>query len=167
MITLFCGSRSWSDGVSIREVLTRLQTQGLHCIIQGAAPGADTLAGDEAEKLGMQIIELPAHWSSLGNAAGPERNSRMLSLLLDYNRVWAIPIQCVAFHEDPALGSGTRDMVDKCMAASVDCQVVISADLQTTESQECKCGAPPELHPRLFYFPEVRLLCDGSGYKSR
>lgn len=167
MIALFCGSRSWMDRVSIREVLISLQNQGLYCMIQGAAPGADTLAGSEAEKLGIQVIEVPANWHELGNAAGPERNSRMLSLLLSYHRSWGVPIRCVAFHEDPSLGSGTRDMVDKCMSAQVDCTAVISADLQITESQGCECGIPPDRHPNLFYFPAARLLCDGSGHKSR
>lgn len=167
MIALFCGSRSWKDGVSIREVLINLKCQGLYCIIEGAAPGADSLAADEAKKLGIHVIEVPADWHILRNAAGPERNSRMLSLLLSYQRAWGLPIRCIAFHEDPVLGSGTRDMVDKCISNQVECQAVISADLKITESQGCKCGCLPDYHPSLFYFPEARLLCDGSGYMSR
>ena len=161
MIAIFCGSRSWSDAIAVQDVLHDFVRSGLQCVIHGDASGADTIAGIEAEKMGLQVISVPADWEKLGDKAGPERNSRMLALLLDCERMWRLPVACAAFHESPTLGAGTRDMVNKCMADRVPTRVVISQDLPTTKSQDCSCRMKIAIHPELHYKRGSRLLCNG------
>jgi hypothetical protein len=47
-------------------------------IIHGAAPGADTLAGQWAADKGIPVEAFPADWEKHGRAAGPIRNKQML-----------------------------------------------------------------------------------------
>lgn len=73
--------------------------------------GADLLAGEWAMKQGIPVREERADWKGRGGAAGPERNKRMLDLLLSYmgpKGVLALPG-----------GKGTRNMVDQAVAAGV------------------------------------------------
>ena len=166
MITLFCGSRSWNDSVSVRQVVADLVKDGLYCAIHGAAPGADEISGVEASKLDIHVVEFPAYWETLGLAAGPERNGRMLKSMLGFKRAWGVTVQCVGFHESALLGSGTRDMISKCMRADVPSRIVLSCDLEITKSQGCECGNSLDAHPSLYYAPGVRLLCTGFGHRS-
>lgn len=83
------------------------------------------MAGEEAEKLGMDVIEVPAYWDSLGRAAGPERNRRMLGMLL-HARHLGQEVGVFAYHEEPGLGKGTKDMVQAAKGAGVDVIVRIS-----------------------------------------
>jgi len=116
VFAIFCGSRYWTDREKIREVLSGLPSDAT--IIHGDAPGADSIAGWEAECTGRDVIAMPALWETLGDAAGPERNERMLRLLL-WVRDLGQEIMVVAFHEDPELGKGTRDMVNRARRAGV------------------------------------------------
>lgn len=52
-------------------------------VVHGGAPGADTLAGEIAKYLGMQVEVHPAEWGKYGKAAGPIRNKHMVDLGAD------------------------------------------------------------------------------------
>lgn len=110
MVVVVCGSRRWRNRQRIGHRLSLLPKDVI--IIQGAAPGADTIAGEEALALGLGMIAVPADWKHNGNAAGPMRNNKMLSMLLKAQTI-GHEIMVIAFHEDPNLGVGTKDMVQK------------------------------------------------------
>lgn len=92
MRVIVCGSRDWNDYSMILEKLwglrqTCFQQRDAVTVIEGAARGADRLAGQAARALGMTIEEHPADWAGRGRSAGFERNKLMLSLGADL--VWA------------------------------------------------------------------------------
>jgi len=71
-------------------------------VIHGAARGADTLAGEAAKELGLEVIEFPADWKTYHKSAGPIRNRQMITQDPDF--VWA-------FHDDIRSSKGTKDMI--------------------------------------------------------
>ena len=79
-------------------------------LIQGKAKGVDTFAGNYGLKRGWEVLAFPANWS-LGKAAGMLRNDQMLRE--------GRPTFFLAFHTDPLLGRGTRDMVMRLNSAKV------------------------------------------------
>lgn len=110
MKVLVCGGRDYADYDKVSDVLDTLDedTQGnVTTIIHGDSRGADSLAGEWARRAGAQEVKCPANWVIWDRAAGPIRNQAMLELGPDL---------VVAF---PG-GAGTRDMVRKARAASVD-----------------------------------------------
>ena len=76
MRLLICGSRHWTDAALILRELSALQ--GVEVVIEGEAPGADTLAVAAARALGIPVLPFPAYWEREGRAAGPLRNQRLL-----------------------------------------------------------------------------------------
>lgn len=75
MRLLVCGGRDFTDRDWLYSVLDDIKPA---VVIHGAAPGADTLAGDWAKERGVPVEAYPADWDKHGRAAGPIRNSRML-----------------------------------------------------------------------------------------
>lgn len=116
---LVCGSRHLTRRwlAIIRE---RLEKYGATEVVEGGATGADALAREAAEGLGLPVRSFPADWSR-GKRAGPERNARML--------VEGRPAEVWAFHADAALGKGTADMVRKARAAGVPVRVHVEAEV--------------------------------------
>lgn len=72
-------------------------------VIEGEARGADTMAREAAEQLGIPVLPFPADWTRFGKAAGPIRNRQMLTE--------GKPTEVIAFHHDISKSRGTRDMV--------------------------------------------------------
>lgn len=52
MRLLVCGDRNWSDNFPIIREIAAIADQ-LTCVIEGAARGADTIAGEVARSLGI------------------------------------------------------------------------------------------------------------------
>ena len=69
------GVRKWTDRHLIRQALQFVQPS---LVIQGEARGADSLARDVAQNLGIEVLPFPANWEKYGRAAGPIRNKQML-----------------------------------------------------------------------------------------
>lgn len=105
MILLVCGGRWYFDRARVFGALDRLLPR-VQMVITGGATGADTIALEWADFMGVPCRAYPADWS-LGYRAGPERNQRML----DEGR----PDAAVAF---PG-GRGTADMCRRLEAAGV------------------------------------------------
>ena len=105
MRILICGDRNWDDVDSVERVVDALINKygGDISIIQGAASGADSIAGDVALKKELVCVSVPAKWSKHNKAAGPIRNEYMLYRCK--------PNFVVAFHEDLANSRGTKHMV--------------------------------------------------------
>jgi hypothetical protein len=95
----------------IATVLDKLLDKlGVTTLIHGGARGADSLAAEWAMANGIPVLEYPVtpeDWRTIGKAAGPMRNQRML----DEGK----PDLVVAF---PG-GSGTADMVRRAQRAGV------------------------------------------------
>lgn len=83
-------------------------------MIHGDCRGADLLADREAVRRGLSVVPVPAEWNVHGTGAGPIRNTEMLRMLLRARKRGA-RVGTIAFHDDPRLGSGTRDMVEKAL----------------------------------------------------
>lgn len=115
MRILVCGDRDWDDEDLIGEVLNSFIPVST-TIIHGAARGADSLAGNVARKLDMEVIEFPADWKTYGRAAGPLRNQQML---FD-----GFPNLVIAFHDNLYRSKGTQDMVRRAKKAFIPCLLV-------------------------------------------
>ena len=112
MRVLVCGGRDYADADYLRCVLSELPVTVL---IEGEAPGADTLARLWAQRRGILIDRYPADWDRYGKAAGPIRNQQML----DEGK----PDLVVAF---PG-GHGTADMVRRARAAGIAVTEILEA----------------------------------------
>ena len=107
---LICGSRDYSDKEAVRAAILQLPDAFLHNrlrVVHGDSRGADTLAKEVCEDLyntgeyDIYAIPYPANWS-IGKAAGPIRNQRMLDEESDIEIV-------IAF----GAGKGTSDMIQR------------------------------------------------------
>ena len=76
---IFCGSRDWIDRELIATVMSEHHERygDALVVVHGAARGADTLAAEEAERLGIRTEAHPADWDRHGRAAGHIRNEEM------------------------------------------------------------------------------------------
>lgn len=75
---IVCGGRSYFNRTRVYEILdTLLPIKDQITILEGEAPGADTLAKEWAESRGVECIPFPADWDRYRKAAGPIRNREM------------------------------------------------------------------------------------------
>lgn len=106
---LVCGGRAYGDRARVYEVLDVYHgAKGISLLIDGAARGADQLAHEWAQSLGVPTERFPADWENHGSFAGPARNKQMM----DEGK----PDLVIAF---PG-GRGTADMVRKARKAGVE-----------------------------------------------
>jgi hypothetical protein len=106
---LVCGGRYFRNRKLMDQILTKfvLGEKGRRVeIVNGGAPGADTLAEEWAAANSIDSEAFYADWEKHGRAAGPIRNREMLASGIDL---------VVAF---PG-GTGTADMVRRAKAAGV------------------------------------------------
>jgi hypothetical protein len=78
MIVAVTGGRDFNDIERVRRALYSLEPKPT-LLIHGAAQGADTLAAQVAEELGIPTEAHPADWEKHGRSAGPRRNEEMIS----------------------------------------------------------------------------------------
>lgn len=105
---LVCGGRNFTFSTHINEALSIIHARvGIDLLIEGEAAGSDLLARAWAEHNGVQVDPYPADWKLFMERAGPIRNSKMLRM--------GKPNCGLAF---PG-GSGTADMVQKLLQASI------------------------------------------------
>lgn len=109
MKVLVCGGRDYHRPAQVWRALDKLHAERpITALIQGGAPGADTLAKEwAAKKPEIQRFVCHAEWEKYGDAAGPIRNARMLE--------WK-PDLVAAF---PG-GKGTAGMIRLARAAGVE-----------------------------------------------
>lgn len=104
---IICGGRNYGDKENVFDTLEEVWRQiPFTHLIHGGASGADKLAGEWAQKVGLQVVVCPAKWDQHGRAAGPIRNRDMLQLK---------PALVVSFPGN----RGTADMVAKAKTAGV------------------------------------------------
>lgn len=103
---IVCGGRSYARKSVVKRILAGLLLPG-DVIVHGGATGADSLASNWAARQGYKSICFPANWEVHGKAAGPIRNSQMLTE--------TSPDLVIAF---PG-GAGTADMISRAKASGV------------------------------------------------
>jgi hypothetical protein len=113
MRVLICGDRHWKDGHAVKRELLKLE--GVRCVIEGEASGADIFGRVAAESLGIQVKPFPALWNLYGKAAGHVRNRQML--------VEGKPDLVLAFHSNIEKSKGTKNMVEQARKAGVPVKI--------------------------------------------
>jgi hypothetical protein len=103
MKVIICGSRYWSDYEYIENTMKERLKDG-DIVVHGAARGADSIAGDIAEEMGLEVVRCPANWKKYGRSAGPVRNAEMLNEHTP-DEVWAFTL-------DLEKSRGTKNMVE-------------------------------------------------------
>lgn len=124
MRLLVFGSRTFSDKEFMFKVLDNFPEWGPspHVVIEGEAPGADSLGREWAEERRIQVVKYPADWAQHGRAAGPIRNRQML--------VDGKPDYGIGFIDKPLQDSrGTKNMHDQLVRAGVPVLIHYSAPL--------------------------------------
>lgn len=114
---LVCGGRDYVDYHTVYEILDGLHRgEGISCLIQGGATGADRFAkrwADERGVPGEEYAVTKADWERYGKRAGPMRNHKMLAE--------GKPDRVIAFSG----GRGTANMIAQARAANVPVTEVV------------------------------------------
>ncbi len=126
MKVLVCGSRDWVEQSVIERELKKFPAGTI--LIHGACRGADMIAGYVGEMLKFEIRPYPvtpADWKAYGLGAGHRRNQTMLDK--EHPDKNGVKIDIVlAFHKDPNLGKGTRDMKNRSELVELEVRVFAS-----------------------------------------
>lgn len=119
MMILVAGDRYWTDvGAIRRELMYIKQFEPSSVIVHGKCHlgGADIIAGDVANFIGLGVIEEPADWYAYGKRAGPLRNQLMIDR---YHPEFAL-----LFHANIERSKGTKDMRNRLIAAQISYKLV-------------------------------------------
>lgn len=111
MRVIVTGSRGWSNRDLIADVLADLP--GDSVVVHGGARGADRIAHQEAQKLGLLLEVHEADWEGLGKLAGFIRNQAMADLGADL---------CIAFWDGSS--HGTQDMMGRASSRGIPIECV-------------------------------------------
>jgi len=122
---LICGDRNWTNKEKIKDeliksienepTLDKSKSPASIVVIHGGARGADKLAGEVAEELGMRVVVFSAKWEKFGIAAGPIRNIEMLN---------ENPDLVLAFHNDLSKSKGTAHTVKTAQKRDLKVKVI-------------------------------------------
>jgi len=142
MQVLVCGSRAWTDKYTIKKELATLSPHSQ--IIHGGQPGADTIAGAEADKLGMSVLKYPiGDWG---------RDTKLLTQ--------GGPDMILVFH--PQLGKSrcTRDMVRKARQFGVPVKVIAGCrDRKAERRKRHEAALAKRRTAKKPFAPEMCMVC--------
>jgi len=119
-VLLVCGDRNWTDRMLIRGFL---EVYNPSLVIEGEAYGADTIAREEAEDLGIPVMKVFAEWDKYGKGAGHIRNGKMLD---------GEPDLVLAFHSKIEESKGTANCLSQ--AEDRDIEYFLVEDRWTYEA---------------------------------
>jgi hypothetical protein len=109
------GSRTWVDRSAIEKVLRALHPDST--LIHGGCPtGADQIANELAEDIGLKIHIFHADWRTWGKAAGFIRNREMIEK--------GQPDRVVAFQK--SMSRGTQSTIDIARERGIPVEVLRS-----------------------------------------
>lgn len=131
MITLVSGDRYWNNRIYLYDQLDYMHDlYHITKLVQGEAPGADTMAAEWAEDRDIPLATrepwifipswhqknlsprgYPALWHLYGKPAGPRRNKEMLDK--------EHPELGIAFHDKIETSKGTKNMIELMKKAHV------------------------------------------------
>lgn len=100
MRVVVTGDRHWDDYQTPHLVLEKLPNGTV--VVNGAAPGLDTIVWELCLALGIEWEVIFADWERYGPGAGPKRNGQMLDTKPDI---------VYAFHNDFRSSKGTKNCV--------------------------------------------------------
>jgi hypothetical protein len=106
-VVLICGDRNWKEGyarIVKREIRSLVKAHGTKdlLLIEGGAPGVDSLVKLAGHKQNVHVAEIDALWETRGKGAGPQRNKMMAALK---------PDEVIAIHDNIAESVGTASML--------------------------------------------------------
>jgi hypothetical protein len=108
---LVCGSRGWRDGLAIHRRLEELP-EGTH-LIHGGADGADDLAADAADLLGIRQLVCMPDYKTYGSKRAPHvRND----VMLDHSDL------VLAFWDGES--PGTKSVIEKAKKRGIPVEVI-------------------------------------------
>lgn len=119
MRVIVTGSRGWHDRQRIQDRLALLPPRDDTVIVVGFNPekntprGADRIAYQEAQKLGLLVDPFPADWDAHGKAAGFIRNEEMAE---------SGAALCIAFWDGRSPGS--QDMMARARKYGIPVEVI-------------------------------------------
>lgn len=119
MRLLVFGSRTFSDRTFLFKALDNFYRTShplVATVIEGEAPGADSLAREWAEHYGIEVVKYPADWAQHGRAAGPIRNRQML---LDGKPDYGIGF----IDKEIEASRGSKNMRDQLLRANVPVKI--------------------------------------------
>lgn len=105
---LVTGGRDYENAMVVDAVLKQYQDE-IWLVMQGGAPGLDTLVENWCRKNEVPCLRVPAEWKKYNKKAGHMRNSQMLTFL------GFMPDLLLSF---PG-GMGTADMTRKAKLAGI------------------------------------------------
>lgn len=125
MRVLVCGSRHFNDKELMADVLKQY---AITEIIEGEARGADRLSRIYGEGRGIPVRCFPADWDKYGRAAGPIRNTQMLTegkpdLVIAFLGPVAVS-EFTSGLSDSKYSRGTKNMIDQAKKGGVETVVV-------------------------------------------
>lgn len=133
MKILVCGSRFWKDVEIVAMIIASFPKEAT--IIHGACKGADFIAGECAEQLGLKVRKYHADWKRLGKSAGPIRNQKMISK--EHTQDEPIDL-CVAFHDELENSAGTLDMTKRASSAGIPIRLVTTKEFDNVRRTDHK-----------------------------
>jgi hypothetical protein len=111
---IVCGSRKWRDRAAIIARLVQLPPRDDTVVVHGGAKGADRIAHQEAQKLGLLVeVHEPDYETYSAKRAPLIRNEAMAGLGADL---------CIAFWDGRS--TGTQHMMTVASAAGIPVEVV-------------------------------------------
>lgn len=121
MRVIVCGDREWGGHDDMAKAYAKMRDRLAELpkatvIIEGGAPGADSMGKNAAQELGFLVVEYPANWDHQHRAAGPIRNKAML-----YDGGADLVL---AFHSDIDNSKGTASMVALARISGVEVEVI-------------------------------------------
>jgi hypothetical protein len=122
MRVIVCGSRSWTDAISLGIALDALRTEqrlmgrDITEVVHGDCRGPDRWSGAWAVRNNIYTVAMPADWGNQGRSAGHLRNEKMAQRGADL---------CVAFWDGES--RGTLDMITRATRYGIPVRVVPDA----------------------------------------
>lgn len=107
-VVLICGDREYDENYvrivkrEIRKLVKKHSTKNL-VILEGGAPGVDTLAGLAAKRENVHVAQVDALWGTRHRSAGPQRNRIMAKIG---------PDEVIGIHLNFEESTGTKHMLD-------------------------------------------------------
>jgi len=131
MKILVCGQRDFLDKTFVFLALDEIHAEKpITCVVNGGAPGADSLGAAWAHAKGIEVKTYKAQWARFGKGAGPIRNQQML----DEEK----PDYALVLYHDPHSSKGTNDMQKRLDEASVPYKMIIKHDANLPQTEPIK-----------------------------
>jgi hypothetical protein len=97
IITIFTGSRHWSDRAAVVDAFDHAESVGIYYVVTGDQRGLDRLAYEVARERKLHVVPVHAWWKEDGRVAGTVRNFQMVDVAVSLAYVYGSILQLVAY----------------------------------------------------------------------